>query len=281
MKLLPVHFSAKPMLCCFLLMLSIAFSFDGAAQDNIDSLFVEAKKEKSPQEMTHIYTEIGTYYTFINLDSSIYYFDKAIKLGKTLKEDSLLAETYIRIGRTLIYAGIYDRALQYMYDASMLVENDLSKIRILINIGTVHYRKYDFDRALENYAEAERLMEKNKDLLGNNYFIYFASLMNNIGIIYDNTNRYDSALLFYSRGLNYSRQGSDSVVMGNLYANIGKIYQYQGKHDLAKSNLLEGFAIRTVIHDNYGVARSYGHIGSLFLAMQAYDSARLYLVEGV
>src|SRR5690606_25367346 len=153
----------KPMLRCFLWVLSIVFSFDGAAQDNIDSLFAEAKKQKSPQEMTSIYTEIGTYYTFINLDSSIYYFDKAIKLGKTLKEDSLLAETYIRIGRTLIYAGIYDWALQYMYDASMLVENDLSKIRILINIGTVHYRKYDFDRALENYAEAERLMEKNKD----------------------------------------------------------------------------------------------------------------------
>ncbi len=281
MKLLPEHFFAMPMIRYFLLVLSIAFSFDGAAQDNIDSLFAEAKKEKSAQEMTSIYAEIGTYYTFINLDSSIYYFDKAIKMGKTLKEDSLLAETYIRIGRTLIYAGIYDRALQYMYDASMLVESDLLKIRILINIGTVHYRKYDFDRALENYAEAERLMEKNKNLLGNNYFIYFASLMNNIGIIYDNTNRYDSALLFYSRGLNYSRQGSDSVVMGNLYANIGKIYQYQGKHDLAKSNLLEGFAIRKAIHDNYGVARSYGHIGSLFLAMQEHDSARFYLVEGV
>jgi tetratricopeptide (TPR) repeat protein len=251
---------------------------------NIDSLKRVISAEKDDVKKVILYHNLGDAFSKSNLDSSIYYLEQAIILSKNLGVDSVLAQSYSRTGRIYILAGISDRGLGYLYESLRLFEklgDNRKRIAVLNNIGTIHYRNNDLDKALSQFLDIEKIVEENKEQLGDFYYLIQANLQNNIGIIYDNKKEIDKALEVYMKGLTMSQKAKDFSAMGNLYTNIGKSYQLKKQYSLAQTNFEEAYRIRKEQNDQYGVSRSLGHLGTLYLELGDYTKAQEFLESGL
>lgn len=251
---------------------------------SLDSLFKLLETEKQDHQRVLIYNSIGLAYSNKNFDSSIYFFEKAIDLSQTIGIDSLLAQTYNQIGRVYLLAGISDKGLECLFESLRLFEkigNNRKRIAALNNIAAIYYRNNDLPKALGKFLEIERLINVNKESLGDYYYFIYGNLLNNIGIIYSNQNQYDLALEMYMKGLAMSQRANDKINQGNLYTNIGKAYQLKKLFDMAETNFEEAFRIRKEANDVYGVSRSYGHLGTLYLELGQHKRATEFLEKGM
>jgi tetratricopeptide (TPR) repeat protein len=267
--LLSVLFLLFPGICC---------------AQNIDSLQRLITAEKDNGKKVILYHKLGDAFSKSNLDSSIYYLEQSIIMARNLGVDSVLAQSYSRTGRIYILAGISDRGLEYLYESLRLFEklgDSRKRIAVLNNIGTIHYRNNDLDKALSQFLDIEKIVEEDKDKLGDFYYVIHSNLQNNIGIIYDNRKEIDKALEVYMKGLMMSQKAKDFSAMANLYTNIGKSYQLKKQYSLAQTNFEEAYRIRKEQNDQYGVSRSLGHLGTLYLELGDYKKAQKFLESGL
>lgn len=108
-----------------------------------DSLRDQLRTEQRAPQRILILNKLGEAYSNINFDSSIYYFERAVVASKKLGVDSLLGQTYSRIGRVYILTGISAKGLDYLFEALKLFEktgDNKKRIGVLNNIALVHYR---------------------------------------------------------------------------------------------------------------------------------------------
>jgi tetratricopeptide (TPR) repeat protein len=247
---------------------------------NIDSLQTLIAAEKDDVKKVTLYHALGEAFMKSNLDSSVYYLEQAIVISRNLGNDSLVAQSYSRTGRIYIYAGVSDRGLEYLFESLRLFEklgDNRKRIAVLNNIGAIYYRNNDLDKALAQFLDIEKIIEADKEALGDYYYTIHGNLQNNIGIIYDNRKDSDKALQVYMKGLMMSQKVNDASAMGNLYTNIGKAYQLRKQYSLAETNLEEAYRIRKEQNDQYGITRSIGHLGSLYLELGDLKKAQEFL----
>lgn len=255
----------------------------GMAQaQKIDSLKRLLKTEQREAVRVQLYNGLGDAYSNQNFDSSLYYFGYAIDISKKLKVDSLLAQTYSRVGRVCILIGNSEKGMEYLFESLKLFEktgHKRNRIAVLNNIALIYYRNNDLERALQEFLEIEQLANENKTEFGKFYYTLCASLYNNIGIIYENKKQYDKALDTYMKGLNMAQHSNDKVNKANLYVNIAKTYQFTKQYTLAETNFEEAMRLRKEDNDKYGVCRSLGHLGSLYLALGNFTKAQEFLEQ--
>jgi tetratricopeptide (TPR) repeat protein len=273
----------KPRNIALLSVLFLMFSEICGAQ-NIDSLQTLIAAEKDDVKKVKLYHALGEAFMKSNLDSSVYYLEQAIVISRNLGIDSLVAQSYSRTGRIYIYAGISDRGLEYLFESLRLFEklgDSRKRIAVLNNIGAIYYRNNDLDKALAQFLDIEKIIEADKDVLGNFYYTIHGNLQNNIGVIYENRKDFDKALQVYMKGLMMSQKVNDASAMGNLYTNIGKAYQLKKQYSLAETNLEEAYRIRKEQNDQYGITRSIGHLGSLYLELGDLKRAQEFLEKSL
>jgi tetratricopeptide (TPR) repeat protein len=273
----------KPRNIALLSVLFLMFSEICGAQ-NIDSLQALIASEKDDVKKVTLYHALGEAFMKSNLDSSVYYLEQAIVISRNLRNDSLVAQSYSRTGRIYIYAGVSDRGLEYLFESLRLFEklgDSRKRIAVLNNIGAIYYRNNDLDKALAQFLDIEKIIEADKEALGDYYYTIHGNLQNNIGIIYDNRKESDKALQVYMKGLMMSQKVSDASAMGNLYTNIGKAYQLRKQYSLAETNLEEAYRIRKEQNDQYGITRSIGHLGSLYLELGDLKKAQEFLEKSL
>jgi tetratricopeptide (TPR) repeat protein len=273
----------KPRNIALLCVLFLMFSEICGAQ-NIDSLQTLIAAEKDDVKKVTLYHALGEAFMKSNLDSSVYYLEQAIVISRNLGNDSLVAQSYSRTGRIYIYAGVSDRGLEYLFESLRLFEklgDSRKRIAVLNNIGAIYYRNNDLDKALAQFLDIEKIIEADKETLGDYYYTIHGNLQNNIGIIYDNRKDSDKALQVYMKGLMMSQKVNDASAMGNLYTNIGKAYQLKKQYSLAETNLEEAYRIRKEQNDQYGITRSIGHLGSLYLELGDLKKAQEFLEKSL
>lgn len=272
----------------YLLLFFCFFSLLCAGQEQstpIDSLKRILNSSNNEFELTQVEIELGNEYLKLNFDSSLFYLESAVQHASSIKNDTLLALAYNNMNRVYVFAGIVDKAMEYLLlSVDIYKEHDLKNklIGSYNNIGTTLYKNENLSKALEYYLLAEQELLNNQELVGEKFPYMMGVILNNIGIVHENMDELDNALEVYFRALNFSKEYGDKVTMANLYSNIGLAYQKLERFELAESNMREAQKIRTEIADQYGLARSYMHLGSLFMISGgSLDSALFYLEKSI
>lgn len=111
-------------------------------------------------------------------------------------------------------------------------EIDESRLFIYNNILAGFIDSNDFDRALI-YAEKVLNYPTKIDLP-----LYYATLYNNLGIIYWELNKRDEAFDFYDKAFKIREELGDEWGIGILYFNIGKCYFLEDNYDEALKALI-------------------------------------------
>lgn len=101
------------------------------------------------------------------------------------------------------------------------------------NLGIHYYYQYNYDKAIEEYQEANRFYQKAKMVDD------MAGAYNNIGLCYKNTLHYNEALTAYNKALTLAKKQNDVDVQVSTLLNIVAVYFEKGANAVAKQKLSE------------------------------------------
>lgn len=182
-----------------------------------------------------------------------------------------------------LHLGNYPRALQY-YQAAIRGAQELSdSLRLsatLGNVGIIYYYQHNYDGALNQYLKALDQFPSIKPG-DRKASIRKANLLNNIGVVYDETKRYQEAGRYYEEALALVRDTNDPV-LANILNNQGTLYRDLGNNELAFKWYREAMELRKRQNNKVGLARSYHNIGQFyFKQLKNFDSAEFYLKKAI
>ncbi len=149
------------------------------------------------------------------------------------------------------------------------------------NVGIIHYYQHDYEGALNHYLKAldDFPSIKSDDKKAK---VRKANLLSNIGIVYDETKRYEEAGHYYDKALVLARDANDPEIIANILNNQGTLFKDLGNNDLAFKHYREAMELRKSQNNKLGLARSYHNIGQFYFnQMKNFDSAELYLKKAI
>ena len=192
--------------------------------------------------------------------------------------DSLSFSNLLRItGVAAFNLGKYEQALSYYYKAALISEkiNSLKAYSgSLRNIANVFYMIDQYEDAiyynkkcLSIYNQLDSVDQK------------IANTFNVLGLIYSETDRKDSAILYYEKALDlYDEKDVNRAV---VYGNIGLLKEESNEFDEALEFHFKAKALREKYEDYYGLAWTLNHIGIVYNEQNKYVQARSSLRQAL
>ena len=145
---------------------------------------------------------------------------------------------------------------------------------ILNNIGLNYWVKTEYSVARKYFEQAHQLSEQYKDSAE------IAISYNRMGLIYEMTNDYDSAIIVFIKGLEIEKK-IKSYRIGISQENIGTIHYHRGEFNSALKYFLEAkntFEINNKIED---LVRIKYKIGIIYSETKDYQEAEKYYKEAI
>ena len=250
----------------------------------VDSLQHELLKAKTDADKIKITLLLSDQMLESNPLFALEYANESELIAKRIKSDSLLAISYLNQANIFLQLGNYPRALQ-LYQNQIKIAQRINDSYLLSraygNIGTIYYRQENFISALLYYQRALNEFGKIQSHLDNAKFSRKASLLSNIGVIYEQTKRYDSVNRYYKEAFEISEKMGDDKMMTNILNNQGTLYSDKGDIPSAYKFYHRAFALRKKKNNKLGIARSYSNLGEFHVKIKNPDSAIFYFEHAI
>ncbi len=218
--------------------------------------------------------------------------DSLLKKGRELANgDNVMAEHLFRMA----------------YDVAKDKENAHEMLQALVALAELSYRKREFDRSVELYEQAFRLIDTvpavgtpEKYLLGYGHALAGAGTIPEgieafhrafsyaqatddsagsavsaraLGITFIRSSHYDSALVYYRIARDYHHALGNRQREGAMINSMGASFYRLGMYVQALEQYRKALEIRRSIGDMVGVSRVLNNIGLLYGAMDKYEEA--------
>lgn len=257
---------------CFFL-----FLFSVSAQ-KIDSLKVELEKHiHSDRARAALLNQIGFEYWIVNPVESIIYGQKARHLSELLGDSVNLAMAYRVIGVGFWARGIYDLALQHLYNGQGIyqqINDTLGVANCIMNTGMVYEEQKDHQRALTRYVQALELFEQ----LGEEQRI--ATTYNKMGTAFLEMGDLAEAEKYLNLGWEIHQKTGYIYGISESQNRLGLLYERKKDYLKALDFLKQSITLSASNNDQEGLAKSYGNIATVFLKMGNQNDAEAYLIRG-
>ena len=213
------------------------------------------------------------------------YADESIQLAKKLNSDSSLASAYSSQAKTFLHLGNYSRALEIYQSVIQLAEKIGDRYWQAVaygNTGSIYYYQRDHANALRYYLKSLDHFAAMNASRDHKRMLRKANLLNNIGIIYEETKEYEKATRYYAEALTLSREMKDYEIMADVLNNQGTLARDQGDNALAFQRYNEALKLRKENNDQLGMARSNHNLGTFYLEHMNDDAAaERYLQDAI
>ena len=196
--------------------------------------------------------------------------DSLVQLLPALADDSAKVKLLEEIGYS--YYGINpDEGVKYGHASLELAqklgwEKGMAQAynTIGINYG---YGKADHPKALDNYLKALTISERIGDVR------QVASLLNNIGSVYDDQGDDNKALAYYERSLAANRALGNTNSVANNLSNIGVVHTRLKNFEKAISYKKEALKLKEELGDRWGIATNTNQLARIYGEMGRLDTA--------
>ncbi len=248
--------------------LILAFFYSSGQLKFADSLQQELSAAKDDTTLVLIYSSLSRYFSYVQLDSGLYYAQKAVQLSQKINYKYGEAIGFYYIAASLDKQGSYAKALEMAFKCLAITEQlKYSQLYIMSlayqEIGLLNRLTGDYRRAIVNLKYSIQLGEQSGRA---NEILYrcFA----NLAAAYLVLNQLDSALFYAGKSYNPSianrqSQPFSTAVLGNIYESIHKYQlaekQYREALEIAKQYNSLFFLARA----NYNLARLFNKLGRI------------------
>ncbi len=310
---------SKILIPVFLFSLLVPIISFGQNSKKADSLKALLKIEQSDTNIANIYNRLANLYRFIDPLLHREYSLKAISISRKANFSPGLASGYNLYGQVFENEGQYQTALLY-YDSSLTrwkqLNNEEQEAKMDLNIANVYNRIADYPSATDYTIRSLKLQEKLKNkfglavcnlTLGNIYFQQNdipgaikayetgfklnressnnpeleASLLGNIGAMFEQMNKYDSALHYFRIAIETFSKNGMTTRVASYYNNMGSCFKQLKDYDSSMYYSRLGLAINLKLNHPEGAASSFLSLGNTELAFGNPDSALVNFQHGL
>ena len=199
-------------------------------------------------------------------------YDKSASILDDLEEWKEIGK--ITFNKGIIYFGQskYEEANRCNEEAFKIFEKeqDSSLMAVVLNsMGINQMQRSLYPQALDTYLSAANIYEKRQNTKNGTY----ASILNNIGLLYNRLKDTVNALDYYQKSLELSKSLDYEFSVANTLTNIGSLYDYNGKSQLALDYYYKAYDIMSRLKNTYGIASALTNIGITQVNLKNYDIA--------
>jgi len=234
-----------------------------------DSALAIAKRIKSAKYTTISLTNIGSHYRKISEFTKSYtYLLEA--LGASPPSSKWLGQTYLEAGITLLRISSLDSAMVYAMRGLEHVEKypDASLKASFYNlIGNIKREKSDYKTALDNYINAAKLFEQEKNFKG------LTQALSNVGNIHNLMDDTDKALYYAIESLETAKVANVKSSIAYSYRLMGRIYRKQKKTDEALKAYKDAAAIYKASRSRRELAETKLSVGNIYFDKGQFENA--------
>ncbi len=239
------------------------------AQDSV-ALSRQYQMAVNDSARVYILVEMSRLYSTSDLKQSIIQAENAMDLAIKSEKDQLKAYAMFNAGNAYFMQGMYERATGYFYsylDIQKKMDNKAGIAFALANIGAIRIKMQDYEMAKQNLLEGLQILRTNiKKDAPPRFKEHIPNILNNLGIVYQNLQRYDSALWYYREGIRLSDYLEDPrYFQASLYNNIGGLFLDNHQPDSAYTPLKKAMEVRLERNDLAGQAASHAQLGEYYL----------------
>lgn len=230
-----------------------------------ENAFEFAKTNNLRKEEARALNDVGlVYYDFDKPDIALEKYNSALKIRKEIDDKAGISASYSNIAHIFLEKGQNGKALEY-YNESMKIDvNTDDKIALSLsfqNIGNVLARQNKLDEALLKYNLALKIREEIGDMAGIGYSL------NNIGVTFSNQGKLKEGFLKYQESLKVREEIGDKKGIANCFANIGFFYLKVKSYDSALYYFFKSLDKSRQIGIKIEEKTIYGSIDSISQAM--------------
>ncbi len=237
---------------------------------NLDSLHNIYLKQTDEKKKVEALLEYGEELSQYNIDSALSCGTISIKIGKKLRDTSVIGQGYILYGYSALAKADYKTALQSFLTAHDLFKRSNNKGKLAqcyTAIGIVYWYQGFTDKAIYYYKKNITLSIEIKDENG------LAASYGNLAIIFDENKDFDNALQYYNSALVIFEKKRKMNEMAACLDNMSLVYKQQKDFRKALNFNKRSYKIRETIRDTLGMLASMENLGSIFIALEKYDDA--------
>jgi serine phosphatase RsbU (regulator of sigma subunit)/Tfp pilus assembly protein PilF len=221
----------------------------------------------------------GWAYHFKNeQDSAKYYAGLTGKISKEIEFMKGRAMESLLMARILRHEGMFENALQKLnvaYEQNEIAGDDLLKVKILNEFGSVHRRMGNNNQALESHNKAFEIIQD----LG--YDDELTTTLTFLGIINDVIGNYDEALRYHHRALELNKKLAHTRGIAASVHNIGILYQKIAKYDQALEYYTRALEYWKELGNKNGLSSTLNSLGAVNELMGNYNEALKYYKEAL
>jgi len=264
----------------------LLFGNDNDEQQIIDSLnqvVIEAQNE-SIKVFTLV--RLSQAYGSYDLKASIREAEKALDIAKESGETSLIEYAMFNAGNAYFAQGIFETSTAHYYaylEIQKEKNNSVGIALVLSNIGAIRIKMNDYAVARNSFLEALQILS---DLPENDpdkqYKSQIPKILNNLGQVYQNLQKYDSSLYYYRKSLSQIENIADQdSYRASVLNNIASLFLDVNEPDSAFANLTRAMDIKPENIDLVGLAESYNHFANYYLLVDQPGKALEYYYKSL
>ncbi len=190
--------------------------------------------------------------------------------GIPQSDDAELKERFLKAMRHLCDED-YTAAIKDFKDAMKYCAiSPREKTAMLISMGTAYSTLGQYNKAMENYRVAVKLLRKLEDA---DALVGKASLLNNIARVYAIRGQFDKALRCLEDSLSITRKIDDRRGEALTLLNIGHVNKLKSELNVARKYYSKAYHMFERIGDTKGVAMQLMHIGLIYMNAGHEDQA--------
>ena len=191
-----------------------------------------------------------------------------------------LAAIVEEIAETCFLTGRWDQAvhlLRFALDVADKAEDEgKSGARIRILLGTLLWKRGNFEAALEMLEEAKRLAEQALDDRTLGDAVYYLGDLYYIEAFYMHRRDRAEALEYHDRALALRKKAGDRRGIAHSLSRLGTIYEQTGKPELALEYHNEAIRVADEIGYERGLDRPITHLGAFHARRDEFETALGY-----
>ncbi len=261
----------KSIFCAFLLGWQLGIPAI-CQQHPLDSLRSELATMQKDTQMVWVLRDIAYFHRSDNLDSALFYSDKAIRLSRELNFVSGEIWSLYQKALALEFSDKFESAIE-VYDLALsLASSDPLSLAKLHNAkGAAYYYQGNHLEALFQYQRALHISDSISYPAGQSH------ALNNLGIIYRSRKNYIKAIEAYENSLALKTHMNDTVGLVNTHYNLGVLFglQQEPKKSLSQFQTAAQLFGKRKISPEYasieaGLGVAHYHLGD-------YEAAERYL----
>jgi len=214
---------------------------------------------------------MSNYYSLLGLpDSNEIYLLKSEKILLKTNNQAGLAKVYGNMGALHYKLGNTEKAITYFQKALTIFE----KIKDKPNIAKANVQISLILQGINNYSDAMKHLtdaEKINNEIGNETGLIEAYL--NIGIIHKKTLNFDSALIYYNKAFIIAEKLNDKFYLAKLYNNIGNVYLEKSEYKAAIAYYDKSIPLRLDLNDWSGLNITYSNLALIYSDLGKYEQS--------